>query len=72
MIGVQGLSDLTGVHGLSDLTQYVEDLAKVVERPYFRSSQYTFLFLEEGGLKDLPGVSAPNSVAVAMATQTTR
>jgi len=46
-----------GVQGLSDLTQYVEELAKLVERPYFRSSQYTFLFLEEGGLKDLPGVA---------------
>ena len=48
---------VVGVQGLSDLTQYVEQLAKVVERPYFRSSQYTFLFLEEGGLKDLPGVA---------------
>ena len=57
VVGVQGLSDLTGVQGLSDLTQYVEELAKVVERPYFRSSQYTFLFLDEGGLKDLPGVA---------------
>ena len=48
---------IVGVQGLYDHTQYVEQLAKVVERPYFRSSQYTFLFLEEGGLKDLPGVA---------------
>jgi len=43
--------------GLCELTQYVEELSKVVERPYLRSSQYTFLFLEEGGLKDLPSIA---------------
>ena len=43
--------------GLCELTQYVEELSKVVERPYLRSSQYAFLFLEEGPLKDLPSVA---------------
>jgi hypothetical protein len=47
---------VAGVQGLSDLTQYVEELAKLVERPYLRASQYTFLFLEESELKGLPGV----------------
>ena len=47
---------MVGVQGLSDLTQYVEELAKVVERPYLRDSQYNFLFLEQNGLKGLPGI----------------
>ena len=52
-----GAPAVVGVQGLSDLTQYVEEVAKLVERPYFRSSQYTFLYLEESKLKDLPGVA---------------
>ncbi len=46
-----------GLERLSELAQYVEELSKVVERPYLRSSQYTFLYLEEGQLSDLPGVT---------------
>ena len=43
--------------GLCELTEYVEELSKVVERPYLRSSQYSFLFLDEGRLKDLPSIT---------------
>jgi hypothetical protein len=45
------------VLGLCELTQYVEELSKVVERPYLRSSQYAFLFLDEVRLKDLPSIT---------------
>src|SRR5262245_28186299 len=46
-----------GVERLAELTQYVEELSRVVERPYLRSSQYNILYLDQSGLQDLPGVS---------------
>lgn len=54
---MDGDPEVLGVQGLSKLTQYVEELARVVERPYLRSSQYNFLYLSQSGLQDLPGVS---------------
>ena len=54
---------MTGVKRLCAVTQYVDSLAKLVERPYLRGSQYRHLFIQQRDFKDVPGVNLDHADA---------